>query len=147
MQIRIASPKHFESLYGSSDIVRAYLDQIEKTVGEALNSEIIDVLRISLLIAHPEELAQGKFLEYENFDWKCRYVAVGINGNFDRYHLGDDMDKISELSDMLQAAFIRISQKKKAKFDFRTANDRIIHTTHAFEETFKPEQGQEDGRG
>lgn len=136
MQIRIPSPRHFESMYGSSDIVRAYLDQIEKRVGEALNSEVIDILRISLLIAHPEELAQGKFLEYENFDWRCRYASVGVNGNFERYHLGNDLDKICELSEMLQAVFIRISKRKKAKFDCGLANEIVIQTTHTFEETF-----------
>ena len=115
MQIRISSPRHYESMYGTSDIVRTYLDQIEKQVEKACTTEAIDILRISLLIAHPEELAQGMFLEYEKFDWRCGYVAVGVNGNFERYHFGDDLGKICELSEMLQTAFVRISQKKKAK--------------------------------
>lgn len=136
MQVRISSPRHYESMYGSSDFVRAYLDQIEKSVEAVFVSGCIDVLRISLLIAHPEELAEGKFLEYENFDWRCGYVAVGVNGNFDRYHLGNDLDKIFELSEMLQTAFIRIARKKKAKFDCRFANEIVIQTVHAFEEIF-----------
>lgn len=124
-------------MYGSSDPVHAYLAQIEKRVGEALAPEVIDILRISLLIARPEELAQGKFLEYQTFDWRYGYASVGVNGNFDRYHSGDDLEKIRELSEMLQAAFIRVSKKKKAKFDCRTANEIVIHTTHSFEETFR----------
>lgn len=139
MQVRISSPRHYESMYGTSDFVRAYLDQIEKKVGEAFAPEAIEILRISLLIAHPEELAQGKFLEYEKFDWRCGYAAVGINGNFERYHLGNDRDKICELSEMLQAAFMRISKKKKAKFDYGLANEIVIHTTHTFEETLSKE--------
>lgn len=136
MQIRISPPKKYESMYGVSDLVHAFLTQIEKRVEEVLAPEFIDILRISLLIARPEELAQGKFLEYENFDWRCGYVAVGVNGNFDRYHLGDDLEKICELSEMLQAAFIRISKKKKANFDCQIANEIVIHTTRSFEETF-----------
>ena len=132
MQIKISSPKHYESMYGSSNLVRAYLDQIEKRVGEAITSEVIDVLRISLLIAQPEELAQGKFVEYEQFDWRCGYVAVGVNGNFERYHLGDDLVKICELSSMLQAAFMRVSKKKKANFDCQRANESVVYTTRDF---------------
>lgn len=125
MQIKIPSPKHYESYYGSSDSVRAYLDQIEKTVSEVVVSEVIDILRISLLIAPPEELAQGKFLAYDNCDWRCGYVSVGVNGNFDQYHLGDDLDKICVLSEMLQAAFIRVGKKRKSKFNFTLANEKI----------------------
>ena len=136
MQIRISSPKHYETMFGSSDLVRAYLDQIEQRVGEAFDPEAIDILRISLLIAHPDELAQGKFLEYEKFDWRCKYVAVGVNGNFERYHLGDDLNKICELSEMLQVAFMRISKKRKAKFDCEIANEIVTHITHTFEESF-----------
>ena len=55
MQIKIPSPKHYEIHYGSSDFVRAYLDRIENAVGAALTSETVTSLRISLLIAHPEE--------------------------------------------------------------------------------------------
>ena len=132
MQIRISSPKHYESMYGSSEPVRAYLDQIEKMVGEALTSEAIDVVRISLLIAHPEELDQGKFLAYEQFDWRCGYVAVGVNGDFERYHLGDDLGKICELSAMLQAGFLRISKKKKSKFDSKLANEIVAKATRDF---------------
>lgn len=132
MQIRISSPKHYESMYGSSELVRAYLDQIEKMVGEAQSSEAIDIVRISLLIAHPEELAQGKFLAYEQFDWRCGYVAVGVNGNFESYHLGDDLGKICELSAMLQTGFIRISKKKKAKFDCKLANEIVTQATRDF---------------
>ena len=135
MQIRISSPRHYESIYGSSDFVRTYLDQVEKKVGEAVASQVIDILRISLLIAHPEELAQGKFLEYEKFDWRLGYVALGVNGDFERYHLGDDLEKIYELSKMLQEAFVRISKKKKSKFDCRLANEIVIHITQTFEET------------
>lgn len=136
MQIRISSPRHYESICGSSDFVRAYLNQIEKQLEEALTTEVIDILHISLLIAHPEELAQGRFLEYEKFDWRCGYVAVGVNGNFERYHLGDDMGKIYELSEMLQTAFARISLKKKAKFDAGLANEIVLQTMHTFEKTF-----------
>lgn len=138
MQIKIPSPKHYESHYGSSELVRAYLDRIEKTVGEVFRSETIDILRISLLIAHPDELAQGKFLAYENFDWRCGYASVGVNGNFDRYHLGDDLEKICELSEMLRAAFLRVGKKRKAKFNSDYANEIVIQITHAFiENTFK----------
>lgn len=136
MQLRISSPRHYESMYGSCDLVRAYLDQIEKLVGEAVNTEALDILRISLLIAHPEELAKGEFLEYEKFDWRCKYAALGVNGNFERYHLGNDLDKIYELSKMLQAAFTKISKKKKAKFDCCLANNIVIHTTDSFAQTF-----------
>ena len=134
MQVKIPSPKHYEAYYGSSDLVRAYLDRIEKNLSEAIVSEVIDILRISLLIASAEELAQGKYLAYESFDWRCGYAAVGVNGNFERYHLGDDLDKICELSQMLQAAFARVGKKRKAKFPADRANEMIIQITHAFME-------------
>lgn len=135
MEVIIPSPRHYENMYGSSHFVRAYLDQIEKKVGEVF-TPAIDILRISLLIAHPDELAQGYFLEYEKFDWRSKFAAVGVNGNFDRYHLGDDLEKICEISEMLQTAFIRISQKKKAKFDCKLANEIVIQTTYSFAENF-----------
>lgn len=137
MQIKISSPRHYEILYGSSDLVHAYLAQIEKQVGEAIASETLDILRISLLIAQPEELAQGLFLEYQKFDWRCGYGAVGVNGDFARYHLGDDLDKILVLSEMLQAAFLRVSHKKKANFDGRLAKEIVLQTTQTFEENFR----------
>lgn len=136
MQIKIPSPRHYESYYGSSNLVREYLDQIEKTVGEVFVSEVIDILRISLLIAPPEELAQGKFLAYERFDWRCGYVSVGVNGNFERYHLGDDLDKVFELSKMLQAAFMQVGKKRRAKFNSDLANEIVIQITHAFMGSF-----------
>jgi hypothetical protein len=88
------------------------------------------------LVATPEELAKGNFSAYEKFDWQSRYAAVGIDGNFERYHLGNDLDKIRELSGMLQDAFIRISKRKKARFDCELANEIVIQTTHTFEEIF-----------
>ena len=137
MQIKIPSPRHYESYYGSSDLVRAYLDQIEKNLAEAVDSEVIDILRISLMIASAEELAQGKFRAYETFDWRCGYAAVGVNGNFERYHLGNDLDKICELSEMLQAAFLRVGKKRKAMFNAHNANEIVIRITHAFMENVK----------
>ena len=135
MQLRISSPKHYEAIFGSSDLVRAYLDQIEQNVAKAIDSESIDILRISLLIANPDELSDGKFLEYEKFDWRCKYVAVGVNGDFERYHLGNDINKICELSEMLQVAFMRISKKKKAKFDCIKASEIVTRITHTFAES------------
>ena len=132
MEIRISSPRHYEIYHSSSQLVRAYLDQIEKTAGEMLASEIIDLLRISLLIATPEELAQGKFLAYESFDWRCGYVSVGVNGNFERYHLGDDLEKICELSEMLQTAFEKVGRKRKARFNSALANEIVRQITQAF---------------
>lgn len=134
MQVKIPSPRHYEACYGSSDLVRAYLDRVEKTVGEVIVSEVIDILRISLLIASDEELSQGKYLAYESFDWHCGYAAVGVNGNFERYHLGDDLDKICEVSEMLRAAFARVGKKRKAKFPADRANEIVIQITHAFME-------------
>ena len=93
MEIKIPSPKHYENYHGSSNQVRAFLDQIEKTAGELLISDAIDKLHISLLIAAPEELAQGLFVAYEKFDWSYKYVAIGVNGDFQRYDLGDDLEK------------------------------------------------------
>ena len=134
MQVKIPSPKHYEAYYGSSDLVRAYLDRIEKTVGEVIASEVIDILRISLLIASVEELSQGKYLAYERFDWRCGYAAIGVNGNFERYHSGDDLDKICEVSQMLQTAFRQVGKKRKAKFPADRANEIVIQITHAFME-------------
>ena len=134
MQIKIPSPKHYEAYFGSSDLVRAYLDQIEKKVGEAIDSEVIDILRISLLIASAEDLSQGKYLEFESFDWRCGYVAVGVNGNFERYHLGDDLDKICEVSQMLQTAFRQVGKKRRARFPADEANMCVIQVTRAFME-------------
>jgi len=142
MEVSIPSPRHYESIYGSSDAVRNYLNQIEERIAQASLLESFDYLRISLLIAHPDELAQGKYLEYEKFEWRGRFAAVGVNGNFERYHLGNDLEKILELSEMLQAAFTRISKKKKAKFDCRQANAIVIEATQAFEEIFR-ERGQQ----
>lgn len=134
MQIRISSPRHYEILYGSSDLIHAYLEQIEKRVEIAIPSEVLGILRISLLIAQPEELAQGLFTEYQKFDWKCGYAAVGVNGDFERYHLGNDWDKICELSEMLKSAFKLIGKKRKAQFDAELANEIVIQTTHYFME-------------
>lgn len=39
------------------------------------------ILHISLLIAHPEDIANGKFKEYMRFDWKPGYGAVGVRGD------------------------------------------------------------------
>ena len=33
MQIKIPSPKHYETYYGASRFVRSYLDRVEKRVG------------------------------------------------------------------------------------------------------------------
>lgn len=132
MQLRISSPKHYEALFGSSALVRAYLDRIEQNLEKVIDSETIDILRISLLIAHPDELANGKFLEYEKYDWRYKYVAVGVNGDFERYHLGDDKNKICVLSEMLQVAFTQVSKKKKAKFDCTIANELVTHIAHMF---------------
>ena len=141
MQIRISSPKHYESYHGSSELIRSYLDQIEKTTGELLTSEAIDILRISLLIATPEELAEGKFLACENFDWKCGYAAVGVNGNFRRYHEGDDLEKIRELSEMLQVAFEKVGKKRKTKFNSSLANEIVSQITRSFlEKNMKSKQ-------
>ena len=103
MQIKIPSPKHYETHYGSSDFVRAYLDRIEEEAGAALTSEAVTSLRISLLIAHPEELEQGKFQAFESFDWRCGLITVGVNGDFGRYHLGDDREKVREYLQLLEA--------------------------------------------
>ena len=132
MQIRIPSPKHYETYYGSSELVRTYLARIEKTLEADISSEIIDTMRISLLIASPEELAKGKFLAYESFDWRCGYVSVGVNGNFERYHLGDDLDKICELSEMLKVAFERVEKKRKAKFNADHAKNIVEQVTNVF---------------
>ena len=132
MRVKIPSPKHYESYHGSSQLVRAYLDQIEQEIVEAIDPAGIDTLRISLLIAAPEELDQGLFAAYEQFDWRCKYAAVGVNGDFERYHSGDDVEKILVLSDMLQAAFTLVSKKRKGKFDSRIANDIVIRVTHRF---------------
>ena len=144
MQTIIPSPKRYEALYGSSGVVREYLNQIEERITQAFPLENIDILCVSLLIAHPDELAQGLFLEYEKFEWKSGFVAVGVNGNFERYHLGDDLEKILELSEMLQAAFTRISKKKKAKFDGALANAIVVHTTRSFEERFGKKEEMRD---
>ena len=102
------------------------------TVGALITSEVIETLNISLLIASDEELAQGKFLAYESFDWRCGYASVGVNGNFARYHLGDDLDKIFELSEMLKAAFDRVGKKRKAKFNVDYAKAIVAQVTNAF---------------
>lgn len=132
MDVRISSPKHYESMYRSSDIVRAYLDQIEENIGKTFILESIDILRISLLIAQPAELAQGKFLEYEKFDWRCKYIAVGVNGDFEQYHSGDDLRKISILSEMILDALLRVSKKRKSKFDYSAAKEIIDQITRDF---------------
>ena len=132
MEIKISSPKHYENYHGTSRLVRAYLDQIENATGEILISDAIDMLRISLLIATPEELARGLFLAYEKFDWGCKYAAVGVNGDFARYHEGDDREKISELSEMLQSAFAKVGKKRKAKFDSGLASEIVSRITRDF---------------
>ena len=135
MDINIPSPKHYENYHGSSEAVRTYLDQIEKTAGELLVSETIGKLRISLLIATPEELDRGLFLAYEKFDWACQYAAVGVNGDFTRYHKGEDLEKICELSRMLQEAFTKVGKKRKAKFNSALANEIVSRVTRSFLET------------
>ena len=134
MQVKIASPKHYEAHHGSSELVRGYLDRIEKTLGESILSETIDILRISLLIATPEELSQGKFLAYENFDWRCGYIAVGVKGDFERYHSGDDLEKICQIAEMLRTAFQKVGKKRKAKFAPDLADQIVTQVTRAFTE-------------
>lgn len=133
MRIHIPSPKHYENMHGASGLVREYLYQIESQVGEAFSSEGIDVVHISLLIAKPEELAAGKFLAYKKFDWRSGYAAIGVNGDYETYHLGDDPDKIRELAKMLQVAFEKLGKKKKAKFDSSRANRIVIQIATDFE--------------
>lgn len=141
MQIKIPSPKHYEIHYGSSDFVRAYLDRIENEVGAALTSETVTSLRISLLIAHPEELEQGKFQAFESFDWRCGLITVGVNGDFSRYHLGDDREKVRELSRMLRTAFAQAGRKRKAKLDAALAEKIVNRVTQRFlEEAVQPEK-------
>jgi len=137
MKVCIPPPRHYESVYGSSEAVHAYLIQIETQVAAAFQPETIDTLRISLLIAHPDELANGLFLEYEKFAWKSGFVAVGINGNFKQYHRGDDLEKIRVLSEMLQRAFTQIAKKKKANLDGKLMNEIVTQTTQSFQEHFK----------
>ena len=132
MDIRIPSPKHYENYHGSSPMVRSYLDLIEKAVGEACTSETLDILRISLLIAHPDEAAQGKFQPLESFDWRCGYAAVGVSGDFQRYHTGDDREKITVLSEMLRAAFAQVGKRRKAKFNGGLAAETVTQVTHTF---------------
>lgn len=143
MQIKIPSPKNYETYYGASEFVRAYLDRVEKRVGEVLNPEGINTLRISLLIAHPEELEQGRFLAFENFDWRCGLVTVGVNGDFGRYHLGDDREKVRELSRMLRTAFEKVGKKRKAKFDGELAVEILDRVTEEFlAENPNPDSGE-----
>ena len=143
MQIKIPSPKHYETHYGASQFVRDYLDRVEKQVGEALTSETLSTLRISLLIAHPEELEEGKFLAFENFDWRCGYGTVGVNGDFGRYHLGDDREKVREISKMLRSAFAQVGKKRKAKFHARLATEILDRVTEEFlAEAGNPDSGK-----
>ena len=132
MQIKIPSPKHYETHYGASRFVRSYLDRVEERVGEALHSEALDTLRISLLIAHPQELEEGKFLAFESFDWRCGLGTVGVNGDFGRYHLGDDREKVREISRMLRSAFAQVSKKRKAKFHAESAAEILDRVTEEF---------------
>ena len=141
MQIKIPSPKHYETHYGASDFVRDYLDRVEKQVGEALTSETLSTLRISLLIAHPQELEEGKFLAFEDFDWRCGYGTVGVNGDFGRYHLGDDREKVREICRMLRSAFAQVGKKRKAKFHAESAVEILDRVT----EEFLAEAGNPDG--
>lgn len=143
MQIKITSPKHYETHYGTSDFVRDYLDRVEKQVGEALTSEILSTLRISLLIAHPQELEEGKFLAFENFDWRCGYGTVGVNGDFGRYHLGDDREKVREICRMLRSAFAQVGKKRKAKFHAESAAEILDRVTEEFlAEAGNPDSGE-----
>ena len=137
MKVCIPPPRHYESMYGSSEAVHAYLIQIETQVESTFQTETIDTLRISLLIAHPDELAKGLFLEYEKYSWKSGFVAVGINGNFERYHRGDNLEKIRVLSEMLQTAFTQIGKKKKANLDGKRMNEIVTQTTLSFQNHFE----------
>ena len=132
MEIQIPSPKHYETYHGSSEAVRAYLDRIEEAASERLRSEALDRLRVSLLIATQEELDRGLFLAYENFDWQCKYAAVGVNGNFRRYHEGDDPEKISELCEMLCDAFTKVGKKRRSKFNSTLAVEIVRQITRSF---------------
>jgi hypothetical protein len=143
MKIKIPSPKHYETHYGASQFVRSYLDRVEEQMGEALHSEALDTLRISLLIAHPQELEEGKFLAFESFDWRCGYGTVGVNGDFGRYHLGDDREKVREISQMLRSAFAQVGRKRKAKFDEKLAGEILDRVTEEFlAETGNPDRGE-----
>ena len=143
MQIKITSPKHYETYYGASDFVRSYLNRVEKRVGEVLHSEALDTLRISLLIAHPQELEEGRFLAFESFDWRCGYGAVGVNGDFGRYHLGDDREKVREIARMLRSAFAQVGRKRKAKFHAESAAEILDRITEEFlAEAGNPDRGE-----
>jgi hypothetical protein len=113
------------------------LKQSEKALAAGSAKWNIYTQSVNEVIASDEELSQGKYLAYESFDWRCGYVAVGVNGNFERYHLGDDLDKICELSQMLQTAFRQVGKKRKAKFPADKANLCVIQVTRAFMESVK----------
>ena len=143
MQIKIPSPKHYETHYGASEFVRSYLDRVEKQLGEALPSETLSTLRISLLIAHPQELEEGKFLAFESFDGRCGMGTVGVNGDFGRYHLGDDREKVREIARMLRSAFAQVGKKRKAKFHAEFAAEILDQVTEEFlAEAENPDSGE-----
>lgn len=132
MRIEIQAPKNFEAKYGSSEIVRVFLDEIEKKVGNACDQDTIRILHISLLIAHPDEIAKGKFVEYEKFDWRLGYAAIGVNGDYHKYLLGDDLKKIEVIAQMLQVAFSKVSKKRKSNFNGKLANTIVMEITGNF---------------
>lgn len=121
MKIEIPSPRNFENYHGSSAAVRAFLDDVEQSVGEACDGCAINTLRISLLIAHPDDIAIGKFAEYMRFDWKLGYAAVGVQGDYNRYLEGDDREKIAVIGQMLPNAYLRIAGRRKSKFNSKLA--------------------------
>ena len=129
MKIEIPAPKNYEIKHGSCAAVRTFLNEVEQAVGEACEQDIISILHVSLLIAHPEDIANGKFKEYMRFDWKLGYGAVGVRGDYNRYLAGDDYEKIFIISQMLHTAFSRVAGKKKSKFNAKLASDIVDKIT------------------
>lgn len=133
MNIIIPSPRNFEGLYGHSEKVRKFLDQMEATLSAEINSETIRTIRVSLLIAAPERLSEGAFAEFLRFDWKIGFAAIGINGDFNSYLEGNDQGKISVIHGMLIDAFTRLGKKRKAGIDAQKAIAYIDSTFQQFE--------------
>ncbi len=125
MKIEIPAPRNYEIKHGSCAAVHTFLNEVEQAVGEVCNQSVISRLHISLLLAHPDEIAKGKFREYMRFDWKLGYGAVGVQGDYNRYHAGNDSEKISVISQMLHTAFLRVAGRRKTKFNAKLASDIV----------------------
>lgn len=58
-------------------------------------------------------MSDGHFEEYLRFDWKLKFVAIGVRGDYDRYQNGNYDIKKQLIDKMVEEALEKLAKKKK----------------------------------